>query len=69
MLPKFYKCNLGHFVFYKFVVPSTFAFKENKGKINIYRLQPIMMQSHPMNIYIYIYIYIYIIENHGQGGY
>jgi hypothetical protein len=50
MLPKFYKCDLGHFVFYKFVVPSTFAFKENKGKITIYRLQLIMMQSHPMNI-------------------
>jgi hypothetical protein len=38
MLPKFYKCNLGHFVFYKFVVLTTFIFKEDKGKITINRL-------------------------------
>jgi hypothetical protein len=50
MLPKFYKCNLGHFVIYKFVVPTTVTFKEDKGKITINTLQPIMMQSHPMNI-------------------
>ncbi len=52
MIPKFYKCNLGHFVFYKFVVPTTFTFKEEKGKTTINKLQPIMMHSHLMNIQI-----------------